>query len=123
MRDRGLSPVRLSKGNFRHMYWTVAQMVAHHASNGCNLQPGDLLASGTISGPEPGSRGCLLELTWDGIDPATGKPRPRKPIQLPTGETRTFLADGDEVIMKAYCEREGFRRIGFGECRGTIVGA
>ncbi len=123
MRDRGLGAVRLSKGNFRHMYWTVAQMVAHHASNGCNMQPGDLLASGTISGPSREARGCLLELTWEGNDPATGKPRPRTPIQLPTGETRTFLADGDEVIMRAYCEKEGFRRIGFGECRGTILPA
>ncbi len=114
MRDRGLSPVRISKGNFRHMYWTLDQMVTHHASNGCNLQPGDLLASGTISGPTPESRGCLLELTWDG----PGKPR--KPVSLPTGETRTFLQDGDEVIMRAYCERDGFRRIGFGECRGII---
>ncbi len=119
MRDKGVAPVMLSRGNFRHMFWTFAQMLAHHTSNGCNAVPGDLLASGTISGPEKSSRGCLLELTWDGLD-SSGKPKPRAPISLPTGEARTFLADGDEVIMKAYCQREGFRRIGFGECRGTI---
>jgi fumarylacetoacetase len=117
MRDRGLSPIRLSKGSFKDMYWTIAQLLTHHASNGCNMQPGDLLASGTISGQSPESRGCLLELTWDG----PGKPR--KPIELPTGEKRTFLEDSDEVIMKGYCEREGFRRIGFGECRGIIAPA
>ncbi len=104
--------VRLSRGNFRDMYWTVAQFVAHHTSNGCNLRPGDLLASGTISGPEKDARGCLLELTWRGTEP----------IQLPTGETRRFLEDGDEVILRAYCEREGVPRIGFGECRGVVVG-
>jgi len=122
MRDRGAPAQRISKGNFKRMYWTLAQMMVHHASNGCNLQSGDLLASGTISGPERETRGCLLELTWDGLDPATKKPKPRVPVQLPGGETRTFLQDGDEVIMKAYCEREGFRRIGFGECRGVIEG-
>lgn len=124
MRRRGLSPVRLSRGSFRHMYWTIAQMVAHHTVNGCNLRPGDLLASGTVSGPARENRGCLLELTWDG-DPWADPPRvvpgsQRTPIELPTGEKRTFLQDGDEVIMKAFCEREGFRRIGFGECRGIV---
>ncbi len=119
MRQRRMLPVHLSKGSFRDMYWTMAQLVAHHASNGCNLEAGDLLASGTVSGESQGSRGCLLELTWQGRD-AGGKPLPRKPIALPTGETRLFLEDGDEVVMKAYCEREGFRRIGFGECRGII---
>jgi fumarylacetoacetase len=122
MRQKGLAPHRLSRsGAFRDMYWTPAQMVAHHSSNGCNLQPGDLLASGTVSGPGPDERGCLLELTWDGTGP-DGKPRPRKPVQLPSGETRTFLQDGDEVIMRGFCEREGFRRIGLGECRGRVVG-
>lgn len=121
MRDRGTAPARLTRGSFKHMYWTIAQMLTHHASGGCNLQPGDLLASGTISGPAKDSRGCLLELTWDGLDPATKKPKPRVPVTLPTGETRTFLADGDEVILKAYCERDGYRRIGFGECRGIVV--
>lgn len=119
MRTRGLAPVRLSRGSFKHMYWTIAQLLTHHASNGCNMRPGDLLASGTVSGPSADSRGCLLELTWGGNAP-DGKPLPRKPITLPTGETRTFLADGDEVIIKGFCEREGFRRIGFGECRGII---
>ena len=124
MRKRGMAPVRLSKGSFKHMYWTVAQMLAHHASNGCNMQPGDLLGSGTISGPTRDSRGCLLELTWDG-DPWANPPvkaptTARTPIKLPTGEERKFLADGDEIIIRAYCEREGFRRIGFGECRGVI---
>jgi fumarylacetoacetase len=123
MRARGLSPVLLSKSNaFKDLYWTPAQLLTHHASNGCNLQPGDLLASGTVSGPGLTERGCLLELTWDGVG-ADGKPRPRKPVQLPTGETRTFLTDGDEVIFKGYCERGGFRRIGFGECRGRIAPA
>jgi len=103
-------PVRVSRGNFRDMYWTVAQFVAHHTSNGCNLRPGDLLASGTISGEAKDSRGCLLELTWRGTEP----------LQLPTGETRKFLEDGDEVILRAFCEREGLPRIGFGECRGVI---
>ena len=105
-------PVRLSRGNFRDMYWTVAQLVTHHTSNGCNLRPGDLLASGTISGTAKDSRGCLLELTWRGTEP----------VQLPNGETRKFLEDGDEVIMTAYCEREGLPRIGFGECRGVVIG-
>ena len=95
------------------MYWTIAQLVTHHASNGCNLRPGDLLASGTVSGATKESRGCLLERTWRGTEP----------LQLPTGETRAFLEDGDEVIMRGYCERDGFRRIGFGECRGRISGA
>jgi fumarylacetoacetase len=127
MAKRSMAPVRLSKGNFRHMYWTFAQMVAHHTVNGCNLQPGDLLASGTISGPTRDSRGSMIELTWDG-DPFANPPKlvpgtQRTPIELPTGEKRTFLGDGDTVIMKAYCEREGFRRIGFGECRGTVLPA
>jgi len=124
MRDRGLSPTRLSRGNVKDMYWTLAQMLTHHASNGCAMQPGDLLASGTISGPTRDARGCLLELTWDG-DPWANPPKivpgtQRTPLELPTGETRKFLEDGDEVILKAYCEREGYRRIGFGECRGII---
>lgn len=121
MRESSIAPAMISRGNFKHMYWTLAQMLVHHASNGCPMQPGDLLGSGTISGPEKSSRGCLLELTWDGVD-ATGKPKPRTPVQLPTGETRLFLADGDEVIMKAYAQREGYRRIGFGECRGRVQG-
>jgi fumarylacetoacetase len=106
-------PVHLTRGNFRDMYWTVAQLVAHHTSNGCNLMPGDLLASGTISGRTKGSRGSLLELAWRGTEP----------LQLPDGETRRFLADGDEVILRAFCEREGETRIGFGECRGIVLPA
>jgi fumarylacetoacetase len=104
-------PVLLSRAGFDHMYWTLAQMLTHHASNGCNLRPGDLLGSGTVSGPEKSARGCLLELTWRGTEP----------IALPTGESRKFLEDGDEVIMRGYAEREGARRIGLGECRGTLV--
>ncbi len=116
MAKRGMGPHTLSKGrSFKDMYWTFQQMIAHHTSNGCNLQPGDLLASGTVSGPTADSRGCLLELTWD----APGKPR--RAIALPSGETRTFLQDGDTVILRAWGEREGFRRVGFGECRGTVV--
>ncbi len=115
MREQGAAAVRLSKGKtFRDMYWTFAQMIAHHTSNGCNFQPGDLIASGTVSGKEADSRGCLLELTWAG----TGQPR--KAIELPTGEKRVFLADGDRVVMRARCEREGYRGIGFGECVGEV---
>ena len=113
MRAEGLAPWRVSIGNFTSMYWTIAQLLTHHASNGCNLQPGDLIASGTVSGESKESRGCLLERTWRGAEPLT----------LPTGERRTFLDDGDEVIMRGWCEREGYRRIGFGECRGIVSGA
>ena len=124
MREQGMEPVHLSTANFKDMYWTLAQMLTHHTVNGCNLQPGDLLGSGTISGTTRDARGSMLELTWDG-DPFAEPPvlvpgTQRTPIVLPTGEERKFIADGDEVIMKAYCEREGFRRIGFGECRGII---
>jgi fumarylacetoacetase len=120
MREKNLAPVRISKGDFSRMYWTFAQMIAHHTVNGCNLVPGDLLASGTISGSTPDSRGCLLESTWVGTG-NDGKPLPRKAIELPTGEKRIFLEDGDEVIMRAWCEKPGFRKIGFGECRGVIL--
>ncbi|MCW5757667.1 MAG: fumarylacetoacetase [Phycisphaeraceae bacterium] len=127
MRQKKMEPVRISRGNFKDMYWTLAQMLTHHASNGCNMQPGDLLASGTVSGKTRDSRGCLLELTWNG-DAFASPPKlvpgtDRTPIILPTGEERKFLADGDEVILKGYCQREGFRRIGFGECRGIITPA
>jgi fumarylacetoacetase len=111
MREQNVAPMLVSRGNFREMYWSVAQMVTHHASNGCDLRPGDLLGSGTVSGPTPESRGCLLERTWRG----------KEPLKLPTGEERRFLEDGDEVIIRGYCEREGATRIGFGECRGTII--
>lgn len=113
MRDTGTPAVRVSRGQFREMYWTVAQLIAHHTSNGCDLRPGDLLASGTISGPDKASRGCLLEMTWRGRDP----------LRLPTGEERSFLEDGDEVIMRGYCERDGAARIGFGECRAVVAPA
>lgn len=113
LRQRSQDPVRVSRSRFTSMYWTMAQLLAHHTSNGCNLRTGDLLGSGTISGPEPESRGSLIERTWRGRDP----------LHLPNGESRTFLADGDEIIMRGFCERPGFARIGFGECRGMIVPA
>ena len=111
MRTTGCDAVRLSRGNLGELYWTVAQLLTHHTSNGCNLQPGDLLASGTVSGPRDESRGCLLELTRRGVEPIT----------LPTGEQRGFLADGDEITFRGYCERAGFVGIGLGECSGTIT--
>ena len=113
MRQRSQSPVRVSRGRFTSMYWTIAQLVAHHTSNGCNLRPGDLLGSGTVSGPEPESRGSLIERTWRGRDP----------LRLPNGEARSFLEDGDEIILRGACERPGFARIGFGECSGMVVPA
>jgi fumarylacetoacetase len=113
MREAGIAPAILGRSNFRDMYWTMAQMLTHHSSNGCNLRPGDLLASGTVSGADETARGCLLELTSRG----------KNPITLPTGEQRKFLEDGDEVILRGFCEREGFRRIGLGSCRGTILPA
>lgn len=122
MREGKIAPMRVSKGNPRELFWTFPQMITHHTSNGCNFMPGDLIASGTISGPTPDSRGCMLELSWVGNGP-DGKPLPRKPITLPTGETRTFLEDSDEVIFKGWCEKPGLRRIGFGECRGIITPA
>ncbi len=102
---------RLSNGNYRDMYWTPAQMIAHHTSNGCNLRPGDLLGSGTVSGTDPETRGCLLELTEGG----------RKPVQLSSGEARAFLQDGDTVTLRGHCERLGAVRIGFGECQGRVL--
>jgi fumarylacetoacetase len=113
MRQQGMEPVRVSRGTFADMYWTIAQMLVHHTSTGCNLRPGDLLASGTVSGPQEGSRGCLLERTWRG----------QNPLELPDGTQRKFLADGDEVVIKAFCERSGAPRVGFGACRGVIVPA
>ncbi len=113
MRDRGIAPLGLSRSNMRDLYWTMAQMLTHHTSNGCNLRAGDLLGSGTVSGDAKDSLGCLLEITGRG----------QHPLQLPTGERRSFLEDGDEVIFNAFCEGEGRARIGFGECRGTIAPA
>jgi fumarylacetoacetase len=110
MRAEGLPPARLSRSELADLYWTPAQLLAHHASGGCNLRPGDLLASGTVSGAAKDSRGCLLELTWRGTEP----------VRLPSGEERRFLQDGDEVVMRGWCEQEGFVRIGLGECRGEV---
>lgn len=112
MRNSGADPVLMSRGNLRDLYWTPAQLVAHHASNGCNLRTGDLLATGTISGPNEGSEGCLLEMKHRA-----------EPVRLPTGETRTFLEDGDRVTFRAYAEKQGLPRIGFGECTGAIAAA
>lgn len=111
MRASSLAAIRLSSASFSLMYWTVGQMLTHHASNGCNLRTGDLLASGTVSGPSPDSRGCLLEITSRGA----------VPLHLPTGEERKFLHDGDEVIMRGYLDAPSRPRIGFGECRGIIL--
>src|SRR5262249_7771125 len=122
MRDKGLAPVRLSRGNLRDMFWTFPQMIAHHTSNGCNLQAGDLLASGTVSGHSPDSRGCMLELTWQGNGP-DGKPLPRSPAELRRGERRRSLEEGDRIRMRGGCGREGYRRMGFGACTGTVVKA
>ena len=113
MREQGMAPTMVSRGSFKDMFWTPAQMLAHHASNGCNMQIGDLLASGTVSGATKDSRGCLLERTWRGTEPIT----------LGDGTERKFLQDGDEVVMRGYCQKPGYPRIGFGECRGTIVAA
>jgi fumarylacetoacetase len=112
MRQTGALPVMLSKANLRDLYWTIAQLLTHHTSNGCNLRPGDLLATGTISGPGDGSEGCMLE-----------KKIRREPIHLPSGELRSFLEDGDQVVFRAFTRMPGLPRIGFGECIGTIVGA
>jgi fumarylacetoacetase len=113
MRDDHLAGYRLARSNFRHAYWALAQMVAHHSSNGCNLRPGDLLGTGTISGPGPGELGSMLEVTHGGRDPVT----------LTTGEPRRFVEDGDSIIMRAWCERPGAKRIGFGTCTGTVLPA
>jgi fumarylacetoacetase len=113
MRNGNIEPHLLSRSNTKDLYWTIGQMLTHHASNGCDLQTGDLMATGTVSGKGKNERGCMLELTWRGTEP----------LELPSGEQRRFLEDGDEVIMKGFCEREGFRRIGLGECRGRILPA
>jgi fumarylacetoacetase len=113
LRARQLPPHRLSVGSTRDLYWTVAQLLAHHASGGCNLNAGDLLGSGTISGPAPGSFGSLLEISEGG----------RKPLALSSGESRRFLEDGDEVIMRGRAQRDGYASIGFGECQGSVLAA
>ncbi|MCO4773567.1 MAG: fumarylacetoacetase, partial [Deltaproteobacteria bacterium] len=113
MRRDADGPTRLSLGNYKHAYWTVAQLVTHHTVNGCNLRPGDLLGTGTLSGPEAGMEGALIEITRGG----------KEPVTLPNGEVRSFLEDGDTVIMRAWCEAEGAVRIGFGEASGTVLPA
>lgn len=113
MRRAGTAPLRLAQTSSTNLYWTVAQMVTHHACNGCNLQTSDLLGSGTISGPDKSSWGSLLELSDRG----------REPIALPSGEQRRFIEDGDEIIFRGYCARNGFARIGFGECRAVVLPA
>ena len=113
MRAAGQAAVQLSQSNFRDAYWTLAQLLTHQASNGCKLQPGDLLGTGTQSGPEPGQGGSLLELSAGG----------KQALTLPNGEQRCFLADGDLLILRAACERPGTARIGFGDCAGTVLPA
>ncbi len=113
MRTEGHAAERLMRANALDAYWTVAQLVAHHTVNGCNLRSGDLLGTGTLSGPAPTQGGSLLELSQGG----------ERTVALANGEERAFLADGDTVILRGYCQREGFRRIGLGECRGTVLPA
>ncbi|GAB4090786.1 fumarylacetoacetase [Hydrogenophaga soli] len=113
MRQQGQGAHVLCTTSYRHAYWTLAQMVAHHTVNGCNLQPGDLLGTGTLSGPEPTQAAALIELTQGG----------KLPVNLPDGSQRTFLLDGDEVVMRGWCEAPGAARIGFGECRATLLPA
>jgi fumarylacetoacetase len=113
MRAGRQPPHRLARSNFRHSYWTVAQMVAQHTVNGCNLEAGDLLGSGTQSGPAPEEAGSLLELTAGG----------KRPLTLPSGETRAFLEDGDRVTLRGWCEKPGYARVGFGEVAGTVLPA
>ena len=113
MRDACLPPQRLSQSSYRDAYWTMAQMITHHTVNGCNLQAGDLLGSGTQSGKKPEQAGSLLELTAGG----------KNPLTLGNGETRTFLEDGDAIMLRGHCERNGFRRIGFGDCQGQVLPA
>ena len=113
MRAAQAAPYRLSRASSASLYWTVAQMIAHHTSNGCNLQNGDLIGTGTISGEDRSSWGSMLELTKRGDEK----------LELPNGEMRGFLEDGDEIIMRGECRRDGFARIGFGECRAKVLRA
>ncbi|MEW6477979.1 MAG: fumarylacetoacetase [Pseudomonadota bacterium] len=113
MREAGQGDATICRTSYRHAYWTVAQMVTHHTVNGCNLQPGDLFGSGTLSGPTLDQAGALIELTAGG----------KNPLPLPNGEARTFLEDGDAVVLRGWCEKPGAARIGFGECRGTVLPA
>ena len=112
MREESMSHYKLSSARLADLYWTIGQMIAHHSSNGCPMRPGDLLGTGTVSGKEISSAGCLLELT------ARGK----NSIQLPSGETRNFLEDGDEIVLRGYLAGAGgYQRIGLGECKGTVT--
>jgi fumarylacetoacetase len=113
MRSEGTAPSKLSESSFKHSYWTVAQMVTHHTVNGCNFIPGDMLGSGTQSGPEHEEAGSMLELSRGG----------KETIELSNGEERKFLEDGDKVIMRGWCEADGFNRIGFGSVEGTVLPA
>ncbi|NML17841.1 fumarylacetoacetase [Azohydromonas caseinilytica] len=113
MREAAQAPATICRTSYRHAYWTVAQMVAHHTVNGCNLQPGDLFGSGTLSGPTLDQAGALIELTAGG----------KQPLALPGGEQRTFLEDGDSVVIRGWCEKPGAARIGFGSCEGTVLPA
>ncbi|MDB5966223.1 MAG: fahA [Polaromonas sp.] len=113
LRAAGQGPSRLSRTSFKHQYWTIAQMVTHHTMGGCKLQSGDLLGSGTISGPGPGEAGAMIELTYGGS----------KPVTLSNGEQRGFLHDGDAVMLRGWCEKPGHARIGFGESRGQVLPA
>src|SRR5690606_41959959 len=112
-RSQGHAPAKLSSSNFRDAYWNIAQLITHHAVNGCKLQPGDLLGTGTLSGPSAGQEGSLLELTQSG----------QTPLPLPWGEERRFLQDNDEVILRAHCARPGYPTISLGECAGTVLPA
>jgi fumarylacetoacetase len=113
MREAGEGDAPISRTSYRHAYWTLAQMLTHHTVNGCNLQPGDLLGTGTLSGPTLDQAGALIELTLGG----------KQPVLLPNGETRTFLQDGDAVVLRGWCEKPGAARVGLGECRGTVLPA
>ena len=106
------APYRLTRSNFRHLYWSIHQQLAHHTVAGCNMRPGDLLASGTISGPEKESRGCMLEIAWRGAEP----------VELPDGSQRVFLQDHDRVTMTGWCQASGFR-VGFGEVTSQLLPA
>jgi fumarylacetoacetase len=111
MRAAGSGALRVTAASTRDLYWTPGQMVAHHTSNGCNLRPGDLLGTGTVSSPGEHGHGSMLEMTQAG----------RNPLSLPNGETRRFLEEGDEVTLRAFCERPGFARIGLGEVKGQVA--
>jgi fumarylacetoacetase len=113
MQAAGMKPQCVAHSNYRYAYWTLSQMVTHHTSNGCNMRPGDLLGTGTLSGPGTDELGSMLEITQGG----------RMPVMLHSGEQRSFVEDGDSVVMRAWCDRAGARRIGFGACVGTVVQA